>query len=39
MGGSRDYKTVMVIRKDENGNPILQNDGKPAMQRKYIKVS
>lgn len=39
MGGSRDYKSVLVIRKDEDGNPILRDDGKPAMKRKYIRVT
>lgn len=39
MGGGRDYKTVMVIRKDENGNPILRDNGKPSMKRKYIRVT
>ena len=39
MGGSRDYKSILVIRKDKDGNPILRDDGKPAMKRKYIRVT
>ena len=39
MGGSRDYKSIMVIRKDKDGNPILRDDGKPSMKRKYIRVT
>ena len=39
MGGGRDYKAVMVVYKDENGNPVFRDNGTLAMKRKYIRVT